>query len=312
MSNKKTQIDHILKQLVAFKSDPCFKHSDYAIEQNIIFFKACRSIFTYVRWLIFNAPKLKAEMLMELTDFGVSEWDREMHNKLIEMEGKEFPGLIKPLVRQLSRFIISKNKPLILVNFGSGGMETERQVLQDLIKTQHQHRVVFIGVDISSTAQEIATSNLSRLGQNVVVKNINHLDKKILEDEIDKIEKNKHLVLLCKNNIFELEKYFPREYFDMAFHSLFVHHLDTNNWQKVADVSMAISKSAIGYDGYKSWLFMIPQTIVGWKHPIFLNAEIFSSLRFLPKKELKRSKLLQSDWTLTFFSNKHFMLKYHA
>ena len=72
--------------------------------------------------------------LLELTDFPFSHWDKEMHRKLIEMEKKDFPGLVKPLVDGVVNLILGKNRSRFIgVSLGCGGMEVERQIIKKLI-----------------------------------------------------------------------------------------------------------------------------------------------------------------------------------
>ena len=104
------------------------------MEENIAFFQAAKTVFGYIRWLITRAGKINKKELRELTDLHPDKWDREMHTKLIEVERKKFPGLIKPLVDQIVSLIISnEHRPLVLANLGCGGMEIERKVIMKLI-----------------------------------------------------------------------------------------------------------------------------------------------------------------------------------
>mgnify|MGYP001584098075 FL=1 len=123
------EIDGILEKLREFKSDSRYGDRLYAIEENIRFAEAMKSLPRYVWWLFTRAPKIDGSKLLELTDFPVEEWDVRMHGRLIEVERSKKIKLIKPLVDKISEFIFKENKPLILANLGAGGMEADRQVI---------------------------------------------------------------------------------------------------------------------------------------------------------------------------------------
>jgi hypothetical protein len=105
--------------------------------------------------------------------------------------------------------------------------------------------------------------------------------------KIDKKEHNKLHVILCKNDIFRLDNHFPEKTFDIIYHSLFKHHLNDRETFLMDTIVKRLSKYVLEYDGYRSGLTLIPQTITAWNHPVFLNAAILSNFRFSTKKELK-------------------------
>src|SRR3989338_3649692 len=74
-SDRKEIISHVLKDLEILKNNPSFQNT-YAIQENIAFFEAIKSLSGYVFWLIKRAPKLERLRLLELTDFPFPRWDR--------------------------------------------------------------------------------------------------------------------------------------------------------------------------------------------------------------------------------------------
>ena len=99
-------IDHVLTDLASLGNQ--YGHSNYfkyALDENITFFKSCRSLFQYLKWLFLRAPVIDREKILELTDFPLPRWDQRMHLRLIELQARKFPGLIKPLVDKISHFI---------------------------------------------------------------------------------------------------------------------------------------------------------------------------------------------------------------
>lgn len=280
--NRKETIDEVLKDLELLKNKLNF--NQYAINENIAFFEATKSILKYIWWIVMRAPKINGGRLLEINDL-LPKYDLMMHRKLIEMEKRDFPGLIAPLVNRVVEIMTSKNKSKTLVNIGCGGMEAERQVISSLIVKKYNERLVFVGVDRSLTTAQLIKENLKDLFYEVEFYEIDNLDNQKLHEITERQEKQ-FLIVLCKNDIFQLDKYFPENVFDVAFHVLFKHHLNQEEKNDLDNVLNKISKNIIEYDGYLSWHNMIPQIIAGWSNPIFLNAEIFSHLRFSKKEKL--------------------------
>lgn len=280
--DRKEIIGEVLNDLELLKNDSSL--NQYAINENIAFFDATKSIFRYIWWLLRRAQKIDGDKLLEVNDL-LPKWDLAMHGRLIEVEKRDFPGLIAPLVNRIVEIISSENKSKTLVNIGCGGMEAERQVISNLIVKKYSERLVFIGVDRSLTTGQLIRDNFKDLFDKVEFYEIDNLDDKKLQEAINRQEKQ-FLILLCKNDIFKLDEYFTENVFDLSFSVLFKHHLSSEDKNSLDGTLNRISKYIIEYDGYSNWLGMIPQTIIGWSDPIFLNAEIFSNLRFSKKKEL--------------------------
>lgn len=278
------EIDGILRKLGEFKNDPRYGDRLYAIEENIRFAEAIKSLPRYIWWLLTRAPKIDGSRLLELTDFPVEEWDVRMHGRLMEVERNKKIKLIKPLVEKILNFVERENKPLILVNLGAGGMEVDRQVISELIEKKHSKSIIFIGVDKSPITNKIAKENLNSLGEGIEIFDIDNLTKNRLE-EITRTNKG-IAVVLCKNDIFNLNSEFPSKYFDLVYNSLFKHHLAEADKERLDEIIQNISKKSLEFDGYKNWLVIPLQTLVGWNYPNFLNAEIFSNLRFKGRKSL--------------------------
>lgn len=282
MKNRKEIIAEALNDLKLLQSNS--RINQYAIQENIDFFKANKSIFTYLLWVIRKVSKIDKERLLEINDL-LQKWDLSMHEKLIEMERKTFPGLITPLVKKITKIILAKNSQITVMNFGCGGMEAERQIITNLIANKHNASAVFIGIDRSPIAKQIIQKNLKNLEEQINFYEVENLTSEKLA-ELRKNQTKKYLIVLCKNNIFELDRFFKEEEIDVLFHTLFKHHFVKKEKEKIDMVAKKLAKHVIEYDGYKSLYNMIPQTIIGWNNPIFLNAEIFSHLRFPTKKEV--------------------------
>ena len=209
-----------------------------------------------------------------------------MHECLIKMESKKFPGLISLIVDAVFDYIVSEDRDLVLANFGSGSMEIERQVINKLLKVGFNKKVVFIGFDNSSIVKDVAKNNLVELQNNISLLQEDKLDNRIL-NSVQKA-KNNYIIILCNNNIFNVRKYFKRKSFDLIYHSLFKHHLSEIEKKKLNELTIYLSNQSFEYDGYRSWFQMIPQSIFTWKNPVFLSANIFSNLRFPSKSRIRK------------------------
>ena len=295
-SGRKEIISHILKDLEDLKKNSAF-HNTYAIQENIAFFEAIKSFSGNIKWFIKRASEIDGSRLLELTDFPFPRWDREMHRKLVEMEKKEFPGLVAPLVNRIANLILTKNNRFIGVGLGCGGMEVERQIIKSLLEKKHPHQVVLIGVDKSPVTNEVARENLREVEPHIDIHEIENLNSSALENLL-KGDRHRHIIILCKNDIFKLPEYFAPRSFDVIYHSLFKHHLMGNHKKEMDSVVSSLAKCGLEYDGFKNWPVFIPQTIIGWNHPVFLNAEIFSDFRFLKKDELAK---IYTGLKLSFF-----------
>lgn len=297
-SKRQETISDVIKDLELLKNNS--KSNQYAIDENIAFFEAIKSIFGYIKWLITRAPKIDSEKLLEINDL-LPGWDLTMHRKLMEIERREFPGLIAPLVKRLFEIISTSNKLMILANIGCGGMEVERQLISNLIARKHNDLLVFMGVDRSPTTGQLIKENFKDLFDKVEFYEVDILDSQGLREVIKKQEKQ-FLVLLCKNDIFELDKYFTENIFDLSFSALFKHHLSSEGKNSLDRILSRISRRFIEYDGYLSWPHLVvPHTIVAWNDPIFLNASIFSDLRYFRKKQLKSLHEIEKNWEINIF-----------
>ncbi|MEK7650492.1 MAG: hypothetical protein AAB364_01315 [Patescibacteria group bacterium] len=286
MGKRLIEVNGIVQDLRSLKSMGDGQH-DYAIEQNIIFFEAIKNPISYLKWLFWQAPKINGHELQEINDL-LPKYDLFMHTKLIEMEKKRFPGLVEPIVDRLTNLINQELRTVTLINLGSGGMEVERQVINRLIKMGHDYPVVFVGVDQSSETRLLARNNLASFERKILITEKDDLSQIDLDKIKSKDQNNQYKVVLCGNDIFRLPDNFKKKYFDFGLHSLFRHHLNEKQKNRLDEVLQSIADTTLEYDGFKDWFGILPQTIIGWKHPVFLNAEIFSNLRFSTKFKIKQ------------------------
>lgn len=304
---KKETIEAVLKDLEALRGNPQFKNQ-YAIEENIIFFRALKSGFGYFKWLFFHAPKIKKEELLELTDLPFARWDIAMHKSLVRLERQSFPGLIKPLVKEATRTILSFSGPIVIGNFGSGGMEAERQIINRIHAAGIKPKIIFVGFDNSPVTHGLAKENLKNL-PNVEIEEIGTLTGELLAAQKSKIAEGGIKIILCKNDIFGLDKIFAPKTFNCIFHTLFKHHLTAEQQVRLENIGLRISQKILEYDGFKHWFFItLPHTITAWDDPVFLNATIFSDLRYSTKREL--ADKYKQKCKIKFFKVGTYLLEY--
>lgn len=259
----------------------------YAVEENIAFFSAVRSVWSYIRWLFQRSGKIDGDRLLEINEL-LPGLDEEMHTRLTKAGRRKFPGLLRPITNRLTNNIIaSKEARVRVIDIGSGGMEIERQVMQNLFDKNYPSTVTFVGIDVSADALSRAATNIAELGSSISVAFVEQLDQDTLE-RIEHSTQAQFLILLCRVDINDALKMCPRGYFSFAFTSLFLHHIPRVARTQILQQVGTLARDVIHYDGYRSPMNLIPQSIVAWRHPVFLNAAVFSNLRYMKKDELKR------------------------
>ncbi|MFA5023200.1 MAG: hypothetical protein WC385_00425 [Candidatus Paceibacterota bacterium] len=302
MSHRLQKINAIQNRLEGFYQEkPCF---EYQAEALLDFFRATKNIFSYFYWLVVRAPKLDPKKILEVNDLEIPEWEEIMYKNLIRVERSKSIALVEPLVQSIYKKIAERGGGLILASLGSGSMEIERQVIEKVGKEIEP--CLFIGIDISPTSKQVAKNNLAGLGDKIEIIEKDNIGYEFLQEAKAKLKK--HTVVLANNDIFDLEKNFPAKSIDLIYSCLFRHHLNKASRNRLNDLYTKWASSVLEYDGFRSWINMIPQTIVGWNEPVFLNSEIFSNLRF-PQKRFVRDILPGSK--IRYFTNGYYLLEYN-
>ncbi len=310
--NRQEEIKKILSELEQLKLR--VKDADflYAVNANIDFYKSLKSIRKYIFWLIKVAPHLDPKKLLEINDL-LPQYDSEMHEQLMVVERKKFPGLIKGIVNALTEFIVSSNKDLVLLSIGSGSMELERQVITELVKREFKNNLIFIADDKSPLAHKIARENLNSLSAKITFYSTENITTDFLMGVKKKTNANNYTIVQCQNNIFALDKTFSENYFDVVYNSLFKHHLNSEQTRNIERICLYIGKNYFEYDGYHSFFQLIPQSLTAWHSPVLLNGAILSGLRYCSKNEvLKNVELISSQGVrcdTRFFKTSHYLLK---
>lgn len=288
--NKNIKNDTIIARIKNQKSFLEDKFGVYPIQQLLIFFEKTKKINTYLSWLISSLKKLRKnkDQILEINDLNIDcSWDEEMHKRLIGVQRKKFPGIITPLVDKIFEEI--KNNPkqnISILNFGSGGMELEKQIIEKLVKDSILLRknIFFVGIDTSEGSRKIGKENLAQIEEKIEI-----IETNILDEELFKSNKGIRVILSGKTPFVD-ENHPEKPIFDIILTSLFMHHLKEREQNKLRDNFKLYGEKVFEYDGYHKLISYFVQAIEAWGDPIFLNASIFSILRYNNKNIIKKKK----------------------
>ena len=302
---KQKMIDEILADLMALKSQN-FDANNYAIDENIKFFLATRSFKSYLKWLIFESPKIKTEKLLELSDFHLNDgkWERILQKELMEIEKWKFPDLLGPLRKEILKKLEDISLPqrhTICVNLGAGSMEIDRQVIEALRRSGEYKKYIFIGIDNSIASINSARNNLSNLNLKII--SLTELSPQILLEIKTQHENEQFIVVLLCNEALSMEKYFEPHSIDLLYFSKFKHHLPTDTKLRLDDLLSKYSNLAIEFDNLNGWFMRYVPIKSQWYQPVLLNGGIFSCLRNPTKKYLK--SLTKTNWTTKYFPDSY-------
>ncbi len=277
--DRNKEIQRILGELQALRKKPSTEH---AVRENIRFFKSIHNPWRYFKWLFTDALKItNTEDLFEINEL-LPKYDEQMHRALVSVERANFPGLVRPLVQVLYTAITEVGRGVVLLGLGAGGMETERQLINLLHEKEWDRPVLFVSVDRSLEAHSFARKNLSESAAKVFFAG------ELSTGSIATWRENSGItVVQCTNDIFALEQHFGASIFDISYSSLFLHHLTHTQQETLVRSLEKISKLVLMYDGYRSALQLIPQSIVAWHNPVLMNASVFSGLRYRLPKEVR-------------------------
>lgn len=305
------QIDEILKDLKDLKKQG-FENM-YALDENIKFFEAMRSPLKYIKWFLNDRPKIDGSKLLELSDFplGHGRWEAILQAELLEIEQWKFPDNLmqfrKILLKQIEEVtkIIDK-KTLLLMSLGSGSMEVERQVILTLKKRDFKNKVVFVGVDLSQASLDTAKNNLKTL--NIPIEQVSNISEHELNALEQKHTQDQFIVILLKENVFNLDKYFNEKSIDLLYNTKFRHHIFPKQKELLDVLTKKLAKRIVEADLLNNlFMFIVPLIArTRWWHPILLNGGMFSSLRCPTKQEILDTK--KTGWDVKVFPDGYIRL----
>lgn len=311
-TKRKREIKEILADL---KSLGLGSQYDEAIKHNITFFKLSRSLWGYFYWLVSQMPKLRRqrEKLLELADLPLPKWQKETHLSLIRLEKLSFPGLLKmvkeAIIKEIHSLAKTKKEPLVLLGIGSGGMELERQTLQELLVNNFSHPLVFLCVELSPAILEIGLSNIQEfLSDKIIVRQLTALDGDLLlELKKEATRENKVVVTILNTDIFNLKETLPSRLIDVIYHSRVRHHLTPTEAESLEQLAMSLASKVIEFDDFYNIPSFIFPTIITWRPAVTLNGAILSYVRDLSKKEILSQQ--KPGWELKFNNALGYYLK---
>ncbi len=311
-TKRNKELEEIINDLKSLDPRP---EEKWAVRENIIFFKASRTVFSYLLWLIKEVPRLRKnrERLFELADFSLPKWQEETHRRFVALEKMAFPGLLKPIKKEILKFILSaeSREPLTLLNLGSGAMELERQVIEEVLKRNEKKPLIFLAVDLSPHISKIGLLNLDSFsGKEVVIKNLFDLNERSLEAlKGEALKSGKIIIAVVNNDALNLETLLKPKTIDLIYGARFLHHLPAGKQKQISDSAISLSKKVVFFDDFCAVPVFIFPSILTWKWPVTLNGAILSYIRDFSKKELLEQAKANQRWKLYFMEQLGYYLK---
>ena len=287
------EIQEIISDLELLKLDSKYRE---AAEINIGFFKAARSVFSFIHWLFFVGPKLRKnrESILELGDLPLEKWQRRGYKGLASMERHRFAGIMSTgFVRELSQVILkmeeikNNNEPVVVLDLGFGGGYLCRRVFEKLLDVP----LVYVGVDIIPVNLELAKMvfrPLHKAGE-IVFGEVSVVSDEVIDTlRWEANDASKKVIAVCLGDIFDLDKYVSPGKIDIICHSRVLHHIRPVDRPRLADICRRLSPITVEMDDrYGFWLKF--WAIIGtWaiSNPTLMNGAILSCFRDPAKEEL--------------------------
>jgi hypothetical protein len=267
----------------------------YAIEENLVFFKAIRTLPGYLYWALTRRRHIETTKLLEIADLPLPHWEQELYQDLTYVENKKFPGLSKPLMKLLLKFIHEKPDAIIL-ELGCGSMEVVRQTFDEL----HKHdaevpNVMFVGVDLAPQAWDAIRQNFTTVADKVDVARIDSLN------QVKTLKVKKPTILFLEDDALKIAKQYGK-HFDLIYSSRFKHHLNQSEKAELDTIAKTGASMFIEYDDYRSAISWLPPLLTAWYRPILLNGAIFSQLRQPSIRQLKSEQRNGKSGSVLLFS----------
>ncbi len=292
---RQREIKEVIADLEALeKREPKYKE---VAEMNIGFFKAARSIFSFIYWLIFTAPKLRRERerILELADLPIEKWQKLTHERFIRLQRRRFPGILKPFVQELSKVILrvketkTKKEPITILDLGFGGGELGRQLFNKLPDVP----LIYIGVDNSPAIVEASKQEFKPLDQEtkIVFRELPGLKDKIVDSlwqEANNHSTTKMAAVWC-GNILDIDKHLSPGKIDIICHTRTFHHLNSQDKIRFIEMCQRLAPVTVEMDDHNCLFFIFSTILATWvlyPDPLCMNGSILSCLRDPLKEEL--------------------------
>lgn len=287
------EIQEIISDLELLKLDSKYRE---AAEINIGFFKAARSIFSFIHWLISVAPKLRRrrERLLELADLPLKKWQRKTHQGLIKYQSGKFTRrMVTAFIEELCRIVLTiketkSSQPIVVFDLGFGGGELGRQVFKRLPDVS----LVYVGIDISPAIMETAKQAFQPLHEKgeIIFKELPLLNDEIV-DALGREASGtcKKVVAVWCGNILTLDKHLSPGKMDIIWHARVFHHLSSADKARLVDICRQLSPITVEMDDRNCFWLKFWAMVTTWlMHPdvALMNGAILSCLRDPAKEEL--------------------------
>ena len=296
--HRQAEIKEILANLKSLGSNPNYQS---AVKLNIEFFRAVRNPFSFAWWLMVRAPKLRKDRtkIVELLDLPFPKWQKSVLETLswFEVWMRALVPIKYYIIKELDRLQGIKQEPIIVANFGCGGMELERQIIYELLRRRFSFPLVLVGIDYSPASFEVAASKFRNLESKglVEIKAIPQLGSETLRELKAGAVSRRPTVVLLHANAFDLKE-LPKDSFDLVYHSRLRHHLTPSEGDKMDKLASHLAPKAVELDDIFSVLGVIIISIFVWRFPAVLNGAVLSYLRDFSRKELASKK--EAGWNV--------------
>jgi hypothetical protein len=275
-SARLAEVEAVLADLESLLADGTT--SRYAVEENIAFFEAQRSRIRFVSWLLGRRKRLEQSKMLEIADLDLPRWQEQLYRDLVAIARRPFPGLVKPLVGELSRLIreLAETQVSIhLASIGCGPMEVERQLIEAARHAGLEERVSILGIDSSSTAFDCAAENLSSSGV--------HLQRLSEQSELATVPSGVYFLESNASNVVTNEE---QPLFDVLYHARFIHHIPVGDRETLEQALQKSARVYVEYDDYQCMPSLVGPLFTAWRHPVLLNGAIISWTRDRARRDL--------------------------
>lgn len=293
-TKRSREIQEIISDLESLRHAPEYRE---AAEINIQFFKAARSIFSFIHWLTFTAPRLrkKRSELLELGDLPLEKWQRRAYQALAGVERHSFGRKVSNgFTWELSQTILrvkgikDSGEALVLLDMGFGGGELGRRVVEGLRRVP----LVYIGLDITPANIGVAKEVFQPLYEagEIVFREIPTLNDEVIDAlRREASDTSKKVVTVCLGNIFDLDKHVSPGKIDIICHSRVLHHIKAALRPRLEDICRRLSPITLEMDDRYCFGFMFWSIVGAWiiyPSVFLLNGGIISWLRDPAEEEL--------------------------
>ena len=297
------QINEILADLESLRSHPDYKEG---VKINIEFFRMLRFPLGYLWWLLFRAPRLRRERakIVELADLPFPRWQNVLLETLSWFEiwmGRILRPIRHEIIRELERLKKIKKEPIVVASFGCGGMELERQILYQLLRSRFDFPLLIIGVDYSPAILDVITRKFANLVSRgmLEIETTSRLGIEELNELKVRAAARRFSIVLFNTDALELQD-LPEDSFDLVYHTRLRHHLTVEERDRLDELAIHLAPKFMELDDVFSITGIILESIFIWRFPVVLNGGILSYLRDFSRKELKAQE--EKGWQVDIYS----------